>query len=207
MDNLMSLTRYGIPFLITLLILLWGGGAVAGTTIKVALITPEGSAWTNVLNEMADEVEEKTAGEVRFKVYPGGVSGDELDVIRKMQAGLIHAAGFSGVGLGVILPEIRILEAPLLYHSYGEVDLIKEKLYDDFASKLEKKGFVLLGFAEAGFVLYFFQDGYFKTGLDHQNQNVGLERGSCCGNLFKNPGDQYLSPACYRCQYRAGKPV
>ena len=125
------------------------------TVIKTALITPEGSAWTNLLVLMSKEVSEKTKGEVTFKIYAGGVSGDELDVIRKMKANRIHAAGFSGVGLGVILPEFRILEAPMLYQNYGEVDLIKEKYREKFSSDLEKQGYVLLGFAEAGFVYLF----------------------------------------------------
>ncbi len=124
-------------------------------TIKVALITPEGSTWTNMLYKMADEVTEKSGGEVRFKIYAGGVSGDELDVIRKMQANRIHAAGFSGVGLGVLLPKIRILEAPLLYENEGEIDWVKEQLFMEFAKDLEQNGYVLLGFAEAGFVYIF----------------------------------------------------
>lgn len=125
------------------------------TVIKTALITPEGSAWTNMLQRMAKEISEKTCGEVTFKIYAGGVSGDELDVIRKMKVNRIHAAGFSGVGMGVLLPEFRILEAPMLYHDYSEVDLIKEKYRERFSSDLEKQGYVLLGFAEAGFVHLF----------------------------------------------------
>lgn len=124
-------------------------------TIKVALITPEGSAWTQMLHQMADEVTKKTNREVQFKIYAGGVSGDELDVIRKMQANRIHAAGFSGVGLGVILPKIRILEAPLMYKHEGEIDWVKEQLFEEFAKDLYQHGYVLLGFAEAGFVYIF----------------------------------------------------
>jgi len=127
----------------------------AATEIKVALVTPEGSTWTNTLYQMADEVERKTDGEVKFKIYAGGISGDELDVLRKMRVNRIHAAGFSGVGLGVVLPEIRILEAPLMFENYAEVDFVKEQLSDRFAAGFEKKGFVLLGFAEAGFVYFF----------------------------------------------------
>jgi TRAP-type C4-dicarboxylate transport system substrate-binding protein len=129
--------------------------AKAQTVIKVALITPEGSTWTNALYELADEVKARTEGEVVFQVYAGGVSGDETDVLRKMRVDRIHAAGFSGVGLGILLPEIRILEAPLLYRSYAEVDFIKDKLYDRFAAGFEKEGYILLGFAEAGFVYFF----------------------------------------------------
>jgi TRAP-type C4-dicarboxylate transport system substrate-binding protein len=129
--------------------------AAEDTVIKVAVITPEGSAWTNSLYRLAETVRERTRGAVTFMVYAGGIAGDELDVLRKMQAGRIQAAGFSGVGLGVLVPEIRILEAPLLYRSEAEIDAVKEALRGRFAEAFEKKGFVLLGFAEAGFVYFF----------------------------------------------------
>jgi len=129
----------------------WAGS----TTIKVALVTPDGSTWTETLRDMSREVKKQTGGEVNFKIYAGGVSGDELDVLRKMRANRVHAAGFSGVGLGVVLPEVRILEAPLLFNTYHEVDHVKEALFDEFSSAFEKKGFILLGFAEAGFVYFF----------------------------------------------------
>ena len=140
---------------ILIILLISAPNAMAKQIIKTALITPEGSAWTNMLHEMAKEIEEKTNGEVSFKIYAGGISGDELDVIRKMKVNRIHAAGFSGVGLGVILPEVRILEAPLLFNDYSEVDMIREKYYDKFSQDMEQQGYVLLGFAEAGFVYLF----------------------------------------------------
>ena len=140
------------------LILCWLAPAAAGggeTVIKVALITPEGSPWTNSLYKLADDVRERTGGAVTFKVYAGGISGDEADVLRKMQSDRIHAAGFSGVGLGILVPQIRILEAPLLFKTYAEVDAVKSRLQEQFAAEFEKKGYILLGFAEAGFVYLF----------------------------------------------------
>ena len=125
------------------------------TIIKVALITPEGSPWTNSLYKLADDVKQRTDGKIAFQVYAGGISGDEVDVLRKMQANRIQAAGFSGVGLGILVPQIRILEAPLLYKDYAEIDLVKNKLAERFEAEFEKKGYVLLGFAEAGFVYLF----------------------------------------------------
>lgn len=123
--------------------------------IKIAMITPEGSTWTNALYRMTREIRERTKNEVGFKIFAGGVSGDELDVLRKMQVNRIHAAGFSGVGLGVLLPKVRILETPLLYRTYQEVDRVKSSLMDEFYKDLDKKGYILLGFAEAGFVYFF----------------------------------------------------
>ena len=155
----MALTKCFRFFFGTLLatLLLFSGYeiAVATTTIKVAVVMPDGSAWTNSLRNMASEIEKQTAGEVKFKIYAGGVSGDEVDVIRKMQVNRIHAAGFSGVGLGILLPKIRILEAPLLYKNYEEIDLVKEKLYNEFSEDFAKRGYFLLGFVEAGFVYFF----------------------------------------------------
>jgi TRAP-type C4-dicarboxylate transport system substrate-binding protein len=129
--------------------------AGAVTVIKTAMITPEGSTWTNMLYQMAAEIKTRSKGEIEFKIYAGGVSGDESDVLRKMRVNQMHAAGFSGVGLGIIVPQIRVLEAPLLFENYNEVDLIKAELFEAFSTEFEKKGYVLLGFAEAGFVYLF----------------------------------------------------
>ena len=129
----------------------------APTEIKIAVVMPEGSTWTNTLHDFADAVAKETQGEVAIKLYAGGVSGDEVDVLRKMRVNRLHAGGFSGVGLGMVLPEIRVLEAPLLFDSYEEVDYVKERMFDDFAARFEEKGYVLLGFAEAGFVYLFSQ--------------------------------------------------
>ena len=136
-------------------VLMAAAPAAAQTTIKVAIVTPEGSAWTETMHRFAKEVADRTGGAVTFQILAGGVSGDEVDVIRKMRARQIHAAGFSGVGLGFLVPEIRVLEAPLLFKGATELDHVKDALFDRFAAGLEDKGYVLLGFAEAGFVYFF----------------------------------------------------
>jgi TRAP-type transport system periplasmic protein len=123
--------------------------------IKIAVVMPEGSTWTHTLHEFAAAVNAETGGQVKIKIYAGGVSGDEADVLRKMRVNRVHAGGFSGVGLGIVLPEIRVLEAPLLFETYAEIDYVKAKMFDEFAARFEKRGYILLGFAEAGFVYLF----------------------------------------------------
>ena len=138
-----------------LLVVVVNSPQAAPFEIKIAVVMPEGSTWTNTLREFSDAVRSETGGNVAIKIYAGGVSGDEVDVLRKMRVNRLHAGGFSGVGLGLVLPEIRVLEAPLLFDSYEEIDYVKEKMFDDFAARFEEKGYVLLGFAEAGFVYLF----------------------------------------------------
>jgi len=134
--------------------LLLASSALA-TEIKVAVIAPEGSTWVNVLKEWNKALEAKTSGRVKLTIYAGGVSGDEKDVIRKMQIGQIHAAGFTGVGLGSIYPSVRIFELPLFFKNYDEVDYVTGKFQKQMEEGFAKKGYVLLGWAEAGFVNIF----------------------------------------------------
>ncbi len=124
-------------------------------TIKFATLAPEGSTWMKIMRQFDKELREKTNGEVGFRIYAGGVLGDEKDVLRKIRIGQLHAAGFTGVGMGEIAPEVRILDAPFLFRNYDEVDYIYNKFYDRFARSFEKNGYVLLGWAEVGFVHVF----------------------------------------------------
>ncbi len=150
------LKRLWVSLLVLSITMAWSTPALAkATTIKVALVTPDGSTWTNTIREMARDLKKESNGTLKLKIYPGGIKGDELDVLRQMRATRLHASGFSGVGLGVVLPQIRVLEAPLLFKNYAEIDHVKARLFDRFSAEFEKKGYVLLGFAEAGFVYFY----------------------------------------------------
>ena len=90
------------------------------TVIKFATLAPEGSTWMKVMQEWNKKLMEKTRNQVKFKIYAGGVSGDEKDVVRKVRLGQLQSGGFTGVGLGEIAPEVRILDAPLLFRDSDE---------------------------------------------------------------------------------------
>ena len=123
--------------------------------IKFATLAPEGSTWMKVLAELSKDLEKETGGELKFKFYPGGVSGDEKDVVKKIRIGQLHAAGFTGVGLGEIAPEARLLDAPWLFRSRAELDAVRAKFARELAANIEKGGFVLLGWSDLGSVFIF----------------------------------------------------
>jgi TRAP-type transport system periplasmic protein len=123
--------------------------------IKFASVAPDGSTWMNIIEELNEEIMDATNGEVKFKFYAGGISGDEKDVIRKMKINNINAAGFTSQGLGEIAPEVRILNLPLMFKSYKEVDYVMKKMSPAFEAAMLKKGFVALGWPEVGFVYVF----------------------------------------------------
>ncbi|HDD44392.1 MAG TPA: ABC transporter substrate-binding protein, partial [Candidatus Desulfofervidus auxilii] len=124
-------------------------------TIKIATLAPEGSTWMKIFNEFNREIIKKTNGNVRFKVYPGGVLGDERDMVRKIRIGQIHGGGFTGLGLSMIYKDILALQIPFLFKDYKEVDYVLNKMEKRFREGFRKKGFILLGFAEVGFIYLF----------------------------------------------------
>lgn len=124
-------------------------------TIKFATLAPEGSTWMNIMREFDRELRLETNGDVGFRIYGGGVLGDESDVMRKIRIGQLHAAGFTGLGMGHILPIVHLLETPFLYRNTEEVDFIFEKFGEYYAENFSEKGYELLGWAEVGFVYVF----------------------------------------------------
>lgn len=145
--------------LLLLFVLCFSATTVTGqSTIKFATLAPEGSTWVNIMHEYDQAVQKATGGAVSFKIYAGGVAGDEKDVIRKIRFNQYHSGGFTGVGLGEILGDVRVLDAPLLFEDYDEVDHIYEKFTPEFEKLFEKKGFVLLGWTQVGFVYIFSQN-------------------------------------------------
>jgi len=127
----------------------------AQTAIKFATLAPEGSTWMKVLSELSKDLEKTTGGQLKFKFYPGGVSGDEKDVVKKIRIGQLHAGGFTGVGLGEIAPETRLLDAPWLFRSRAELETVRAKFSKDLEAALDKGGFVLLGWTDLGSVYVF----------------------------------------------------
>ena len=107
------------------------------------------------MEEYDAAVRKESDGRMGFKIYAGGVQGDEKQVLRKIKVGLLQCGGFTGVGMGEIAPEVRILDSPFLVRNYAEADDLYKVFNSDFAKAFEEGGYVLLGWAEVGFVYVF----------------------------------------------------
>jgi len=119
---------------------------------KVASLAPEGSVWTKTFRNFTREVEEKSGGEIGFKIYAGGVMGDDRAMYRKMRVGQINGGGFTMTGISEVVPDFRVLGTPFMFNSYDEVDRVKEKLLPRFKKEFDKKGMVLMAMSEVGFI-------------------------------------------------------
>ncbi len=158
------------------ILILFSLNAHASTVIKFATLAPEGTSWTRTLRKFADEVKEKTSGRVSLKIYSGGISGDEKDIVRKIRIGQLNAAGFTGFGLGEIAPEIRVLDAPFLFSNSIQIDSVYSAFNEELKNTFLKKGFILLGYSEVGTV-YVFSKNPIKKLSDFSKSKMWLWEG------------------------------
>ncbi|NKB67254.1 MAG: ABC transporter substrate-binding protein [Candidatus Latescibacteria bacterium] len=120
--------------------------------IKLATLAPDGSSWLAAVRTIDTQVRAQTDGAVGFKVYPGGVQGDEDVMLRKMRIGQLHAGGFGGQGTSHAFADILALEMPFLFQNYDEVDYVLAQMDGFFSAGYQANGYVLLGWSDIGFV-------------------------------------------------------
>ena len=110
------------------LFVLHSGAAEAAITIKIATMAPEGSTWDKALRNMAAEWAVITKGEVKVKIYSGGVAGNETVMLRKIRIDQLHGAAMTNLGLLEIAPAAQVTATPMLIRNHGEYDHIMENM-------------------------------------------------------------------------------
>lgn len=139
-------------------VLLWlcvAPAAMAATTVKMATLVPDGSVWDRALKEMGARWQADTGGDVRLRIYAGGVAGDEPDIVRKMRIGQLHAAALTVAGLSTIDEAFDVFQVPMFFESYDELFHVLAAIRPTLEARLEERGFVLLNWGHGGWVHLF----------------------------------------------------
>ncbi|MDG1233662.1 MAG: TRAP transporter substrate-binding protein DctP, partial [Pseudomonadales bacterium] len=120
-------------------------------TYKIATISPDGLSSMKKLRAGVKRIEAETDGRVKFKIYPGGVQGDDQTVLRKMRIGQLHGGAVAAGSLTRFYPDLQIYNLPLQFQSYEEVDHIRREMDQMISDGLAAAGIVSLAFSETGF--------------------------------------------------------
>jgi TRAP-type C4-dicarboxylate transport system substrate-binding protein len=126
----------------------------AQTMIKLGTAAPARSVWSNELNRLSTDARTATGGRVSFNVY-AGTQGDEFALVRRMRLGQLQAAALSSTGLAAIDDAFNLFSIPLFFQNDEETAYVIEKIEPLLRARLEKNGFVLLGWGHGGWVQIF----------------------------------------------------
>jgi len=125
------------------------------TRIKLATMAPEGSIWLNQIKELNKELAEITDNQISFKIYAGGIMGDDDVVIRKMRVGQLDGALFTTAALAKLNPELTALGFPGLFNSDDDVDKFLSDNNKIFNEYLQPEGYQVLAVMGLGFTYIF----------------------------------------------------
>ncbi len=159
--------------------------------LKFATLAPAGTSWMNILDDWAKQVAHDSGGRLVFKMYPGGVAGDEPDVLRKIRFGQLQGGAFSGHGIGLIYSPARVLEMPFLYRNVQEIDYVREHLMPEIDAGFRANHFEEIGWMEIGFVRFFSRKPINSID-DLRKSRVWMWQGDALGQAFFDATD--ISP-------------
>jgi TRAP-type C4-dicarboxylate transport system substrate-binding protein len=124
--------------------------AEAAYQLRIATLAPRQSPLGQEYSKLRTGMRERTNGQVKMKMYYGGVAGDEITVVRKMRVGQLDGALITSTGLSALVRQVLVLEAPGLIRSYPELDAVREDLAPQLEALFDKAGYKLVAWGDAG---------------------------------------------------------
>jgi TRAP-type transport system periplasmic protein len=130
--------------------------SAAQTRIRLATLVPSGTSYHHSLQAMGAKWKQDSNGAIALTIYADGTMGSEDEIVRRMRVGQLQAAVLTVAGLSEIDPSVSALQKmPLIYRSLDEAAYVRAKLTPDLERRLAEKGFVVLFWADAGWVRFF----------------------------------------------------
>jgi len=135
--------------------LLIAAPATARTRVlKFGTVAPKGTIWAQAADEMGAAFTQASDGALKVRTY-AGVVGDEPTIVRKMRVGQLDGAVLTSSGLGLLAKEPMVLQLPMFFDSYEELDEVRAAIEPELNRILEARGFVVLAWGDAGMFHFF----------------------------------------------------
>jgi len=133
--------------------LAWSGEAMAQkiVTLRVAHTAAADEPYQIAFLQFGDEVEKATNGAIKVEVFPDAQLGDEGSVLKSVQSGAIGMATVSNSVLADFSEKLHLFDLPFLFRDRPQAYAVLDgPVGAGMAQDLDAKGFVLLGYFEAG---------------------------------------------------------
>lgn len=167
----------------------------ATETLTLGSVAPKDSPWAALLQQFKDSIEKKSGGKLKVKLMLGGVMGDENDMVKKCDRGMLQGIGVSTGALATKIPELNLVELPYLFRTAEEADQVIDQV---LTAPLEKI------FLSRGLVLGFWnENGYRQFG----SQSKPIKKPSDLKGLKMRAQENPVHLSMYRAFGAAANPI
>jgi TRAP-type C4-dicarboxylate transport system substrate-binding protein len=123
---------------------------VATRTLGIATLAPSGSTIVEGMQAWNRELRTRTGGTLQFRIYAGGVQGDDPEVVRKIRTGRLDGGTLTSTGLAAIYRPALVFQLPATYLRYAQLDAARAALQPEIDAGIVAAGFRMLGWADVG---------------------------------------------------------
>jgi tripartite ATP-independent transporter DctP family solute receptor len=124
---------------------------VKTVVLRVAHTAAPDEPYQAAFAEFGAAVEKATGGSLKVEVFPNGQLGDEGSVLKSVQSGAIAIATVSNSVLADFSETLHLFDLPFLFRDRSQAYAVLDgPIGEGMAAPLAAKGFVLLGYYEAG---------------------------------------------------------
>jgi TRAP-type C4-dicarboxylate transport system substrate-binding protein len=130
-------------------------GAAETQFLRIATLAPRDSDLAKGFLKLDQGMRKATNNAWGVRIYPSGVAGDEVDVLRKMKIGQMDASLITAVGLSQIVRETTLLTTPGVIRDYKGWDKVRDVMTPEYDAAFDKVGYKLLAWGETGQLRWF----------------------------------------------------
>ena len=132
------------------------GFAQGPAKIRLGTLVPKGSSYYRQLQLMGESWRTASGSKTSLTIYADGSMGGEAEMVRRIRQGQLQAGMLTAVGLSLIEPDVNGLQnLPMMFRDLDDVDFVNDRLRVMLEKRLAAKGFVVLFWADAGWVRFF----------------------------------------------------
>ena len=94
----------------------------AEMTLKIAEIHPAGYPTVVAMENLGKKLEAATNGEIKSRMFAGGVLGSEKEVIEQTQIGAVQLTRVSLGSVGSVVPATNVFNMPFVFRDVDHID-------------------------------------------------------------------------------------
>lgn len=120
----------------------------AATTLKLAEVHPAGYPTVVALENLGKKLEEATDGELKYRMFSGGVLGSEKEVVEQLQIGAVQMTRVSLGTLGPVVSDVNAFNMPFVFRDHEHMrKVIDGEIGQELLDKITESEFNMVGLA------------------------------------------------------------